>query len=293
MKCRVCGGTAELEITTQDYMLNREPFDYCVCQDCGTWLLEAIPENIGDYYKTDYYSYNETDSPASIQHFRRVAKIMIKDFKLTETSSVLDYGGGSIKLLKGLYGEGVGIDGELHKLRCYNKFAPEVEWQGIKLQNKLPTDMKFDFILSKHCIEHEIIPDTQIKNILDLLSKDGIAHIVAPNPDSVDAEHFKGYWIGIDAPRHINVMPIKALKKIIERCGGDVIKADTVAEPSDFLTSEMYLNGGMWKDRDKYITDTKDDRISEIYYYSKICAEIGKADILAITFKKKKQTDNN
>jgi SAM-dependent methyltransferase len=287
MICRACGGKTGETIKTTDYMLTNKQFIYEVCQDCGTWQIQTIPDNIGEYYSKDYYSYESKESPQSIAHFRRVAKIIIKEFKLTEKSSVLDYGAGAILLLKALYSEGVGEDGQLHRLRAFDKFAPVTEWKGIKLQNELPTDIKFDFVLSKHCLEHEIDPVIQIDNILRLLTKDGVGHIVVPNPDSIEAEYWKGHWIGIDAPRHLNILTLKAITQLVNKCGGEVIKSETIPEPTNYLTSEAYRKGLRWKDRDKYISDTTQERLEELYCFTSVLSEMGKADCLTVTIRRK------
>jgi len=287
VECRVCGYETGEKFKTWDFMGDKKEFTYCICHNCGTWQIENIPENLGDYYKNDYYSYESKETPEMVRANRHIAQALIKEYNLTEESSVLDYGGGSILLLKALYREGVGVEGQLHKLRCYDAFAPKVEWNGIKLQNNLPTDMKFDFILSKHCIEHEKQPDVHIKNILSLLSKCGVAHVVAPNPDSIEAEYFKGHWIGINGPRHINILPLKALNMVIDRCGGQVISEKVISGGLNFLSSEAYKNGLMFKDITEYINKQTDERRAKVFYFSEICAEMGKADILAINFKAK------
>ena len=289
MICRACGGVKSCEeITTYDFMLNKEKFMYDVCADCGTWLLRDIPADIGKYYKTDYYSYDNKETAGSIAHYRKLAKGIISDFKLTESTSVLDYGAGSISLLKAMYHEGVGENGALYKLRAYDKFAPKIEYNGIKLQNTLPTDLKFDFIISKHCIEHEIDPNVQIKNIIDLLSPDGVANFVAPNPDSINARYFKGYWIGIDGPRHINIMPIPVFKTLVEINGGEVIGSNTIGEAGDFLTSELYKQGYKWKDRESHIAKMSNERFLEVYSFSYVSQQIDQGDMWSVTIRKRR-----
>lgn len=288
MECRICGKDCKESLTTWDFMANREPFEYFICDGCGTWQIETIPEDIGKYYSKDYYSYDSQETRASITHFRNVAKIIIDDFKLIESTSILDYGAGSIGLLKGFYNEGVGEVGHLYKLRAYDKYAPECQWNGIKLQNKLPTDLKFDFILSKHCIEHETDPARQIIDILNLLSPQGIANFVAPNPDSINARYFRGHWIGIDGPRHLNVMTKETFADMVTKLGGEVVKSDTIGEASDYLTSEAYKLGKNWKDRDKYINGLSNERISEVYGFSKVCEDIGQGDMWSVTIKRSK-----
>lgn len=288
MECRICKGNCQQIVKTFDFMATREPFTYRICSECGTWQIETIPDNLSDYYAADYYSYDVKQTPQSIQHFRAVAQDIIKGCKLTEDMSVLDYGAGSVQLLKALYDNGVGENGALYKLRAYDKFAPECNYNGIKLQNTLPTDMLFDCILSKHCIEHEIDPRVQITNILKLLSPDGFAVFVAPNPDSINAQYFKGYWIGIDGPRHINIMPMKAFSELVIECGGEVKSMSTIGEAGMFLSSDFYLKGGMWKDREKNIQEVSNQRFMDVHSYSSITQEMGMADVWTATIKKRR-----
>jgi SAM-dependent methyltransferase len=279
--CRACGGPTAETITTFDFMANREPFVYEVCEDCGTWQIKDIPGDIGKYYSSDYYSYSAVENVHTKAFFRNMAQVIIDSLKITEKDSVLDYGCGGIHLLKALHSEGLNI------LRGYDKFAPEVSWNEIKLQNTLPTDRKFSFIISKHCIEHEIKPEEQINNILSLLTKDGRANFVAPNPDSINARYWKGNWIGIDSPRHLNLLTMSAFETLVNKCGGEVISKSTLGDATNYLTSEMYSKGMNWKDRDKYLSDVSAERMSEVIGYSSVCQEMGQADMWSITIRRK------
>jgi SAM-dependent methyltransferase len=288
MNCRICGGAVRETIQTRDMMAdNKNKYFYEVCSDCGAWQIDKIPEDMGQFYKSDYYSYTENPDNMKKTNDTFIAKSMITKFNLTEKSSILDYGAGNLQLLKAFYENGCGVDGELYRLRGYDKYAPEVNWKGIKIQNTLPTDIKFDFILSKHTIEHETDPREHIKNLLSLLTSGGGIRLAMPNADSYCARLFKGNWTGIDGPRHLHILTPKALKLIVNECGGDVVDEEYQCIWLEYVFSKAFKEGRNWRTKDAYFMGVKQDDRVRFSHFCNTLAELKDGDGFNCTIIKK------
>lgn len=287
--CRICGGVIKQTIQTRDMMINdKNKYIYEVCSSCGTWQIDKIPKDMSVFYKSDYYSYTENPDNMKKSNDTAIAKTMIIKFNLTEKSSILDYGAGNLQLLKVFYENGCGEDGELNKLRAYDAFAPEGNWKGIKIQNSLPTDINFDFILSKHVIEHEINPREHIKNLLSLLKPDGNIRLAMPNANSYCAKLFQGNWTGIDGPRHLHVLTPEALKIVVNDCGGIVIDEEYQCIWLDYIFSKAFREGRNWRTKDAYFMGVKQEDRVRYSHFCNTLAELKDGDGYNCTIRSKK-----
>lgn len=85
--CRICGAKGR----------TREEFPYFECGRCHCLQIAEVPENLGDYYGEDYYSYQVGENP---------------DMKFAEPvrnrSKILDVGCGAGAWLLEMAGKGYG-----------------------------------------------------------------------------------------------------------------------------------------------------------------------------------------
>lgn len=67
MKCKICGNTENNTPYTVKEMMygTQDQFDYFQCSKCHCLQIAQIPENLAQYYPTDYYSYK---APTSLKH---------------------------------------------------------------------------------------------------------------------------------------------------------------------------------------------------------------------------------
>ena len=84
-------------------------------------------------------------------------------------------------------------------------------------------DRKFDLISVFGVLEHVEDPKQLLTDIASHLAPGGKAIISVPNPHSLQLSLFGKDWYNWIAPRHFNLMPIKALRSLSESCGFEVV----------------------------------------------------------------------
>ena len=97
MQCRICGSKENaIHIKVREMMIpTREEFGYFECANCHCLQIEKIPDNLGEYYGEDYYSFQDTEA--------------VETFAAPDNfEPILDVGCGAGKFLKNLRRSGCG-----------------------------------------------------------------------------------------------------------------------------------------------------------------------------------------
>ena len=68
MICKICGNSENNKIFNIKEMMFgfRDKFIYFECSKCSCLQIEKIPENMGKYYPSDYYSFKKADKSRNI-----------------------------------------------------------------------------------------------------------------------------------------------------------------------------------------------------------------------------------
>lgn len=223
MKCSQCSSQAALLFKTKDYnrALSPDIFDYYRCRQCKCIFLSKIPPNLGDYYPSNYYEI-PTDLEKFVRHARKESyKIdIIRRFK-TE-GRLLEIGpafGSFCYLAKdaGFHTEAIEMDAS-----CCNFLKDSLGIEAIQsdcAEIALKSLAPYDVVALWHVIEHLPNPWSTLEAIIQKLNPGGILVVAAPNPDALQFKLFKKHWTHVDAPRHLNLIPIELLCKKVEAEG--------------------------------------------------------------------------
>ena len=269
LKCSVCGNSnSNREYILQEKMYGSgDEFNYFQCSKCGCLQIEKIPENIAEYYPTDYmaFSINEKlnfkkkiSSWLLIHSYRnqinqrdlvgKLAKkyndyyqraiLWAKDSNFN--SKVLDVGCGVGKRLLLMHKIGYknleGIDPFIQNdIVYYDKIH-------IKKGDIYDLNGKYDFITLHHSFEHMPNPRNVFEKISGLLSDEGILLIRVPVMDCFAWKEYGVNWFQLDAPRHFfshTINSIEFLAKLNNMVLTDVVFDST---ESQFVYSEKYKN---------------------------------------------------
>lgn len=276
--CDICSNTINNVIHSapeRAFRMGGE-FFYQECTACGYLELLNVPENLGDYYPPNYYSFKKqsglkdwlkaergryfTGTKTPLGFF--LSRIFgeppvcgwIRPLAVKPGAKFLDVGCGSGIALRDLkyshFSKVAGIDPFLDN---------DLQFGRVKIQKKSidEVDEKFDVILLNHSYEH--MP--QQRHVLNQLAK-----IVAPNGSVLIRMPIIGYswktyqtlWYGIDTPRHLFVHSIKSFKLLIEKTGVFEI-ASTVFDSHHLhiLCSEQNQKGISLNDANSYAVDEK------------------------------------
>jgi len=237
--CAQCGQSAKLFLQAKDYNLKVSDvvFDYyrCTNPECGVIFLSPIPDNLGDYYSSDYEIYAK---PQNIDELTNVFGYQ-EDIKLNQIMKFVaggkmmeigpGYGGFAYRAKKaGFEVEAI----EMNDDAC--RFMNDVI--GIKASvsadpiSTLRKTGQFDVIALWHVIEHIPDPWTMLDIIPEHLAPGGIVVIAAPNPQSFQFKIFQSHWRPLEAPRHLNLIPAHVIQKHLDKKGIKPIILDSQDE---------------------------------------------------------------
>jgi len=239
----------------------RELFQYNLCDNCQSLVLQNIPTDYKKYY-TNYYTGNK--KYYTINFLRKLfwrlrsfismylaysltAKIsyntMLKWAHLTRisySSKILDVGCGNGDILfefkKHGFSDLTGID----------PFPPEnmEALKSISISKDTiftyNTSCSFDLIMFNHSLEHMNDHERVLEKAMQLLHPDGKLLIRMP----IINEAFYNYldnWVQIDAPRHIIIHSVKSFKLLAEKLGLEVTHIFYDSTTFQFLGSEQNL----------------------------------------------------
>lgn len=267
--CAACGAPHPAEILTVREMLmgTREEFHYAECQQCGCIELLDIPENLADYYPTDYYAFK----PSRVKSWHRSKHLLnrwIVDAYLNNASNpigkaiaalrripteieklacmpirtswkILDVGCGAGKQILMMHRFG------FQHLDGIDKFLQsDIEYPfGIKIRQceMADVDDTYDLVMSHHVFEHFLSPSEALTDMKRLTRPGGYIFIAMPNADSYARRHYKNHWVNWDAPRHITIHTPKSITILAEQSGLDVEHIFYDSNILQFAGSEQYI----------------------------------------------------
>ena len=227
-ECPVCDGIKfKNQLICQDFLVSGESFVLTDCESCGLRITNPRPnlESIGRYYETDEYNPHSGKTSSIFNLIYKVARSANLTWKKNLINQhsphgrLLDFGTGTGEFLlkmKSNAWEAEGVE--------LNTSAREFGNKEYNLNIKeniaqLPDNQSFSVITLWHVLEHLYDINSQLQQLLSLLSKDGKIVIAVPNIQSYDAVKYGQDWAGYDVPRHLTHFSTKTMKKLLKRNG--------------------------------------------------------------------------
>ena len=279
-KCRICGAEGLFQSYTVREMLRgtKDEFEYFVCPNCVCLQIAEIPNNLGDYYETDYYSmkkYHDYDC-----NFTNPVK---------DSSKILDVGcgiGGWLYLMAheghdNLYGCDPFVENEIDYGNRVHIYKCEI------------TDMKgdgtFDEVRMGDSFEHVTNPHEVLKKACELLNENGYILMRIPTYPNIAFDLFETHWYQLDAPRHIFLHSLLSIKYLADKYGLQIVKVEYDSNETQIIRSFFYQHGIAYNEQNIELVKEyfSDDEIRKIGEMSKEANENHKGDHMQIWLKKK------
>ena len=242
--CLCCGESKKTNQFSVPELLfgTRETFGYEECGRCGSLQICSVPEDLGRYYPTNYFSFKKRGMAAPTRLSALVRKTagrivlgppgLAKSAVLRATSPswadwfqamdisfdepVLDVGSGSGGLLLNLARYGFA------NLNGVDPFVPEdIEYaNGVRISKKHLEDVvgQYRVVIFSHSLEHTTEPLGQLRHARRVLGERGRVVVRVPVLGG-SWERYGVFFYGLDAPRHIFVPSVEGMKILAARAG--------------------------------------------------------------------------
>ncbi len=278
--CRICGAKGDFEtFLVREMMQNtREEFEYFECEECHSLQISDVPENLGDYYGENYYSYAMKEDPDRKYNT-----------PVNNTDKILDVGCGTGVWLVNMADNGYGnlfgcdpfIDHDIHygdRVHIRKCTIHEMEGEGT-----------FDRVRMSDSFEHMTDPEEALKSAAKLIKDDGVIEMGIPTYPNVAFELFGPHWYQIDAPRHITLHSRKSIEYLADKAGLEVAAYQYNSNCAQMLRSFFYEHGVPFNDITSELVSRFFDQknIEEFTAKSTECNEKGYGDHMNVILRKK------
>jgi len=221
--CPLCNNKSKLFFRTKDLnrKISRDIFHYYRCPSCKLIFLSPIPSDLGKYYPNNYYLIPSLVSElAKTAEAERYKIDIVKQF--ASSGRLLEIGpayGSFIYMAKesGFDAEAIEMDSN-----CCNFISETIGARAICSNDPYEALQKVDnyeVIALWHVIEHLPDPWKILEAIAKKLLPGGILVIAAPNPEAFQFRVLGRFWPHVDAPRHLNLIPLSLLDEQMQSYG--------------------------------------------------------------------------
>ena len=227
IKCRTCDSQNHtLFLIAKDLNQEKtgEQFPYHRCNDCKSVFLQPVPTDLGIYYGKEYSAYavqNSSEIERSLDRLEQAKLDIVKEHapsgKLVEvgpaTGRFLSIASQAGYQVSGIEQDRGCVEHITNALKLDVKFSDTPSNELLRLNN-------CDVIVAWHAIEHLQNLRGFVSAAANALSKPhGVVVVSAPNPEAWSFKLFANYWIHLDAPRHLSLIPLQALDRLMAEHG--------------------------------------------------------------------------
>jgi 2-polyprenyl-3-methyl-5-hydroxy-6-metoxy-1,4-benzoquinol methylase len=253
--CLVCGHNELInELNCIDFVATGESFSLERCKECTFLFTNPRPNTnqIGKYYQSDKY----VSHAGKKEGFGIMYKIydIVRNYSINQKLKLIKKYNSTGKLMDLGCGLGYFLDGAV-KDKTFDCIGVDVSDDTIKyVKNTFGYNVKneseldhliqndYDVITQWHVLEHVHFLNERMKQLYNLLKKDGTLFIAVPNSNSWDAKKYKEYWDGYDVPRHLYHFNKNSIKLLMEKHGFEIIETKPLIFDAPYISMRSEIH---------------------------------------------------
>ena len=221
-KCPQCSSSATLyfEATDLNQKITDATFNYYRCKQCNLIFINPVPINLPLYYASEYPPYKIPNSLEQLDQMAEqldwridIVRKYKKNGKLLEIGP--SFGAFAHKAQKSGFQVNV-IEMDEHCCQFINSHTQVKAIHSNDVVSAMQIDQaRYDSIVLWHNLEHLVDPWAVLEQAASQLNVNGILVVSTPNPYSIQFRLFKKYWMHLDAPRHLALVPHELLTRFL------------------------------------------------------------------------------
>jgi 2-polyprenyl-3-methyl-5-hydroxy-6-metoxy-1,4-benzoquinol methylase len=226
--CPFCGGRSERALTASDR--NREStdarFEYEGCTVCATLFMRDVPDDLSPYYAGDYHRFGddgaaEWESNATLRAVETARVAMLAEH-LAPGGPLVDVGAGPGGFAAAARDAGYAVTAIEMDERSCEYVRERLGIRAIRSDEPIAALRELEparVISMWHVLEHLRDPAAMLATAADRLQEGGVLAIGVPNPASLQFRTLGARWAHLDAPRHLCLIPERALSGRLRELG--------------------------------------------------------------------------
>lgn len=222
--CRVCNSQSQQEyLSTIDFNQEKsdDQFKYYRCCNCRSIFIYPIPNNLSLFYRQDYPAYSVKNSSKIESNLKYLETAKLEIVKQHVSSGkLIEIGPAAGRFLTVANGAGFDVFGIEQDTSCAAHISNTLKLQ-VACSDKPTDELKklascCDVVVAWHVIEHlQDLRGFSTSASKALRGPNSVVIVSAPNPESWSFKIFGRYWVHLDAPRHLTLIPLQALDKLM------------------------------------------------------------------------------
>lgn len=236
MNCLICGSAESRPfLKSRDRLFGIAPGEFSLveCSGCGLVRLDPFPapEELGSFYRGNYWFAGGESAAGRLEETYR--RVVLRDHVAFAAGSVrapgtiLDVGCSGGLFLRMMRDRGfpdvLGLDFSADAARVAR------EKNGIRvlvgdLREAAIPEGGCSLVTMYHVLEHLLDPAAYLCAAGRLMRPDGRLIVQVPDRGCWEAGMLGVNWTGLDVPRHIHVFRSRDLRRLLEKCGFEVVR---------------------------------------------------------------------
>lgn len=220
--CSLCDGPTTGAFVTRDRNrgVSSELFAYGRCERCGMLFLEDPPADLGRYYDGDYFGF---PTPAELDRVPQEERGQVALLRRRLTGGhLVEVGPGRGYFAHAAKTAGFAVEAIERDERSCEQLRQVVRvrvTQSERPQDVLRERQEVSAVVLWQVLEHLPEPWEVLDAAVAALRPGGILALATPHPGGFEARLLGGRWPHVDAPRHLQLIPPRALVDRL-RAGG-------------------------------------------------------------------------